>query len=1007
MAGVEVAISASVDSMQKDQKMAAESHDSYAPTPKGSHKFHHIRGCIQKLNEEFLGTLLEAEQRHKSEVTALRNELQECATLTEQKEQLQKKLETLTAQQKEHLVLIKKASDRIKKMESKEQDYSILHAKAEEKIKQLEAEQQQHLALAKQAQEMMKSLEIKEKDYQTDLSKANEKIQELQVGDVSVVALLKKADERIKELESEVRQQLVLASKAEERIKELAGEVETFKQAHEKISKEMAAQEEELKKAHERIKELEVLEEQLKQARDKIIELEDQEKDLHQARERIKELELQKAAEMTAEVTGQENRIKELEAELCQAQERIKQLEPQEARLMQVREKIKLLDSLPEELEQSRERIRKLESHEANQRLYVKKAGERIAMLESQARKRNSEKVNEMEAREEKVMALAKKAAQKIKELEAREKKHSEFSKKAALNIKRLKQMLLEKQDELDALQGKALVEFGVLAQDLAQTKHEWILTRESLEESKKLYLEEQELRRADQKKISSLRKMIEQYDDVGVECTWSDLSQAFSDESNEVNPLTVYRATSVKTQADFCALKDKVLACIPDSIQKNFNQVGFFDASEYHFPVLALGPFDIPPGPVRNKWLEKANTSLGIYYFGQTDAELAYDLIPVESFIPFYEGVQKNLHVIPAGITDKTDAGQELSPFEEVLVDGLKKINLEATSAPGDRCHPLKSFEEIASQESEEALKGPVTSLLIELSPTEMLESLKIKLCACSDGKEQIQQELDLIDDEAPILEATTKSTMEQDVKIVESEKMGSLNADEEALTANSFDSSETMNSLEKQMRSFITDLAEANKKAQGPPTPKAQAPTPKAKAPTPKATAYEEPVHREEARESYVSPAEEADTRDDAEQPARTSLVQQRLKMFGGQANTKNVMQMWKQKAASNSSAAPKYGSASTPQKAKKAFNFSNADISTGASSKSKTKSMSIPSNIQNKIEAGMTLSDHEKEILAGIQKFNHMKSASNSSYADAQSQVVTQTSTVPAKDGFVSAE
>eukprot|EP00797_Seminavis_robusta_P022727 Sro365_g127310.2 (225) ;mRNA; r:8361-9035 len=160
-----------------------------------------------------------------------------------------------------------------------------------------------------------------------------------------------------------------------------------------------------------------------------------------------------------------------------------------------------------------------------------------------------------------------------------------------------------------------------------------------------------------------------------------------------------------------------------------------------------------------------------------------------------------------------------------------------------------------------------------------------------------------------------------------------------------------------------------------------------------------------REQVEDPKSAPSNE-EVRDDAEQEGaaeRRLSFKERLQMFGGHHvkanynkcasagivnsnnNTKNVMQMWKQKttvttASPNNTGNNTCSSHNTPkQDNKKAFNFDDAHKGENAEVSAKEvaapRFVTIPKNILKKIEAGEALTDHEKEILDDIQKANQL--------------------------------
>lgn len=50
---------------------------------------------------------------------------------------------------------------------------------------------------------------------------------------------------------------------------------------------------------------------------------------------------------------------------------------------------------------------------------------------------------------------------------------------------------------------------------------------------------------------------------------------------------------------------KARILSETPPGYNDLFGQMGFTKYTKGYFPCLVLNPFDVPPGPVRNEWLD------------------------------------------------------------------------------------------------------------------------------------------------------------------------------------------------------------------------------------------------------------------------------------------------------------------------------------------------------------------------------------------------------------------
>ena len=153
------------------------------------------------------------------------------------------------------------------------------------------------------------------------------------------------------------------------------------------------------------------------------------------------------------------------------------------------------------------------------------------------------------------------------------------------------------------------------------------------------------------------------------------------------------------RTRFAFGTSPEAILSQIPTHIKSNFMEVGFYKKrlTNTFLPVLCLGPFDVPPGPIRDEWLAKFNKSskvlnMGVYFFGRDGQdEEAYGTIPWFSFVPYTKAVQRGLNVVPRDISEKMENGVELSSEEKQIFDGIQQVIESADMEKDARSHPLK----------------------------------------------------------------------------------------------------------------------------------------------------------------------------------------------------------------------------------------------------------------------------------------------------------------------------
>lgn len=719
--------------------------------------------------------------------------------------------------------------------------------------------------------------------------------------------------------------------------------------------------------------------------------------------------------------------------------------------------KIKTLAALQQEhlivVKKATEKIKRLEATEDHHKRYVKMAGGRISLLETQELA-NLEKLQIMEAREEKVLGLAKKAAIKIKDSEVYKKKQAANTKTAVENIQTLKQMLLSKEADMQKLQEKAVQEYEMLLQEVARANSQRAELQALVAEARQRYKAERQLRKADQKKISSLRKMIEQYDEAG-DFTSPELFQALTAEE-PVDPLYIYRDSTFANEDEFDQVKEEILSKIPEEIKSKYSQIGFFNSNEHHFPILALSPFDVPPGGLRDKWLEKATSLLGVYLYGQTDIDTAYDMIPAESFIPYNDGVAQDFHAVPNSILTKALEGKELTPIEQVFEEGIKMVNVAASAAPEERYHPLKGFAEFGG----EANAANESSADTEFKPEELTNKFRETLSMSYAG-EGLEEELAKIQDEE-LLQVTSK-------KQRNNLAASSFDDDGSCISTPSLDSCcVSITSVEDQVQSMAQEISNAKKLAaaaraaaaklemlpeetreleevaaailesrdaaeaevEATPEPETPAPAPVVENADPAPVVEKvEPAPVAKPERTTVPKPERTTVKPEngwiklkstpKKEPVseEDSLVKQRMKMFGGAPNkhpskipivpdssTKDLLKMWQSKAT------PTPKQKNSKRNSAFSFNESKAEFNVKNNQKQSTRCVTIPKNILKKIEAGESLTDHERKILKGIQKFTNRSSSPVRSVASEDDRnIVQQSSSVSsgAPTEFISAK
>ena len=73
----------------------------------------------------------------------------------------------------------------------------------------------------------------------------------------------------------------------------------------------------------------------------------------------------------------------------------------------------------------------------------------------------------------------------------------------------------------------------------------------------------------------------------------------------NEEEKQKVLEEGKAEAKAEFESYRASVLEEIPQKYKDSFNQIGFSKWGKHMMAILVLSPFDIPPRPVREQWLE------------------------------------------------------------------------------------------------------------------------------------------------------------------------------------------------------------------------------------------------------------------------------------------------------------------------------------------------------------------------------------------------------------------
>mmetsp|Transcript_26427 Transcript_26427/g.39072 ORF Transcript_26427/g.39072 Transcript_26427/m.39072 type:complete len:321 (-) Transcript_26427:1419-2381(-) len=132
----------------------------------------------------------------------------------------------------------------------------------------------------------------------------------------------------------------------------------------------------------------------------------------------------------------------------------------------------------------------------------------------------------------------------------------------------------------------------------------------------------------------------------------------------------------------EFFAEKYKILNALSDEIKNDFLEVGFAKWNRSYLPVLFLGPYDLSPGHIRDKWMKYFDRAEGdprklknlpriIYWYGFPIQE-AFSIMPRGDCLSCEEGTKRGFSYIPLPIHRKLESGSKLTKMEDSFVTGL-----------------------------------------------------------------------------------------------------------------------------------------------------------------------------------------------------------------------------------------------------------------------------------------------------------------------------------------------
>jgi hypothetical protein len=144
--------------------------------------------------------------------------------------------------------------------------------------------------------------------------------------------------------------------------------------------------------------------------------------------------------------------------------------------------------------------------------------------------------------------------------------------------------------------------------------------------------------------------------------------------------------------------VKDKdrdMLEQVPDCVKDRFGHIYFTKwgkgRQSRYLPVLVVNPFDIPPGEVRQEWIDKFKSSCHkgklehlsnlVFWYGSLSLQqLAFSFIPTQNLVNFETGCERKYDDLPEFLADKLKKGKVLSSLDTQHCQALLEMKDDAS---------------------------------------------------------------------------------------------------------------------------------------------------------------------------------------------------------------------------------------------------------------------------------------------------------------------------------------
>mmetsp|Transcript_20040 Transcript_20040/g.55306 ORF Transcript_20040/g.55306 Transcript_20040/m.55306 type:complete len:656 (+) Transcript_20040:54-2021(+) len=130
---------------------------------------------------------------------------------------------------------------------------------------------------------------------------------------------------------------------------------------------------------------------------------------------------------------------------------------------------------------------------------------------------------------------------------------------------------------------------------------------------------------------------------------------------------------------------KEEILRLVPPDIQKMWGQVGFAKWNKSYLPALNLCPYDVPPGPVRQMWMDMfekmrknghplEKMSYLVYWYGSENGAYYYSITANSNFVK-YDVAPDKMKDFAKKAKEKHMHSEKLSAEDKQMLRALKEV--------------------------------------------------------------------------------------------------------------------------------------------------------------------------------------------------------------------------------------------------------------------------------------------------------------------------------------------